>query len=278
VNRLVVLGSIYGGPSSHSGAIHTDDIIRSLYVGGQVVGGSNDGTALTETGYIQALQLANATVGGVVSGTDDGSGLTNSGAIRAYDNIVRLTVKRDLIGNSTNPVIISGYGQPVQTTTDYAIGTLSVGGSVRYAEILAGYDVDPTLDRRGIVTNGDAQIGFVSIKGNLIASSIIAGVKTTDNFFGNVDDASVPGISSTIVSRIVSVVIGGQAYGTNDPTDLNTYGIAAQLLGSVRIGGYLVPLTPSASNDTFPLSAHASGPTYGPTNPDGRDFHVYEVL
>jgi hypothetical protein len=278
VTRLSVLGSVYGGSNDHTGEIFTDQLVKYLNVGGKLVGGSNDGTALTATGYIQALQFANAVIGGVVSGTDDGSGLTNSGAIRAYDNIVRLTVKRDITGNSTNPVFITGYGQPVQSKTDYAIGTLSVGGSVLYGEILAGYDVDPSLDRRGLVTNGDAQIGLVSIKGNFVASSIVAGVKTTDNFFGNADDASVAGISSTVVSTIFSVVIGGQAYGTTDATDLNTYGIAAQKLGLVRIGGYLVPLTPSASNDIFPANAHASGPTYGPTNPDGRDFHVYEVL
>jgi hypothetical protein len=175
-------------------------------------------------------------------------------------------------------VIISGYGQPAQTTTDLAIGTLSVGGSVRYGEILAGYDVDPSLDRRGLVTNGDAQIGRVTIKGNFIASSIVAGVKTTDTFFGNLDDAAAPGISSTIVSKIGSVLIGGQAYGTTDPLDLATFGITAQQLGTIRIGGALVTLTPGASNDTFASGkARGSGPTYGPTNLDGRDFHVYEV-
>jgi hypothetical protein len=279
ISRLVILGSVYGGSSSHSGEILSTDVIKYLYVGGQLVGGNNNGTALTETGYIQALQLANATVGGIISGTDDGSGLTNSGAIRGYDNIVKLTVKRDIIGNSTNPVFISGYGQPVPSKTDLAIGTLSVGGSVRYGEILAGYDVNPAVDRRGLVTNGDAQIGLVSIKGNFIASSIVAGVKTTDNFFGNPDDASVAGVSSTVVSRIGSVVIGGQAYGTTDPADLGTYGITAQLLSSVRIAGSLVALTPGASTDTFALGkARASGPTYGPTNTDGRDFHVYEVV
>jgi hypothetical protein len=279
VNRLVVFGSIYGGSHDHTGEIFTEQLVKFLYVGGQLVGGSSHGTALTATGYIQALQFANAAVGSVVSGTDDGSGLTNSGAIRAYDNIVRLTVRRDLVGNSTNPVFISGYGQPIESSTDFAIGRLTVGGSVQYAEILAGYDVDPTVDRRGLVTNGDAQIGVVSIKGNFVASSIVAGVKTTDNFFGNADDLSVAGNSSTVLSKIGSVVIGGQAYGTTNSTDLNTYGIAAQQVGSVRIGGFLVPLTPGASNDTFALGkARASGSTSGPTNPDGRDFHVYEVV
>jgi hypothetical protein len=279
VSRLAVTGSIHGGSNNHTGEILTNQVLKSLYVGGQLVGGSNQGLPLTESGYIQALQLTSAVVGGVVSGTDDGSGLTNSGAIRAYDNILSLTVRRDITGNSTNPVFISGYGQPVQTKTDIAIGTLSVGGSVHYTEILAGFDVDPTLDRRGLVSNGDAQIGRVLIKGNFIASSIVAGVKTTDNFFGNADDASVPGVSGTIFSKIGSVVIGGQAYGTTDPADLNTYGITAQLLGSIRIGGALLPLTAGASNDTFALGkALPSGPTYGPTNADGRDFHVYEVL
>jgi hypothetical protein len=279
VNRLVVVGSVYGGSESNTGEIFSDDLIKYLYVGGNLVGGSNNGAALTATGYIQALQFSNAVVGGVYSGYDDGSGLTNSGAIRAYDNIVRLTVKRDIIGNSTNPVFISGYGQPIQSKTDYGITTFSVGGSVQYGEILAGFDVDPSVDRRGLVTNGDAQIGRVSIKGNFIASSLVAGVKTTDNFFGNADDASVAGMSGTVLSSIGTVVIGGQAYGTVDPTDINTYGITAQKLGSIRIGGALVALTTGASNDTFALAkAHASGPTAGPTNADGRDFHVYEVL
>ena len=82
--------------------------------------------------------------GSIIAGSNTGSGtLTRSGSVRSENNIGTIIVKQNLVGNASNPVIISGRGQAVQSAhKDVAIRRLVVQGDVTYANILAGYDVN----------------------------------------------------------------------------------------------------------------------------------------
>src|SRR5260370_9836038 len=152
--------------------------------------------------------------------------------MRGGKDIGAITVNHDLLGNTTNPVVISARGQAVPTaTTDVAIQSLTVRGLVQYTNILAGYDVD------GNPVNGDAQIGDVIVDRDWIASNLVAGVMAgADGLFGTADDAIIPGGSPGIIARINSITINGQVSGT--PAAVNStdhFGIVAEEIGSLRI-------------------------------------------
>jgi hypothetical protein len=65
-----------------------------------------------------------------------------------------------------------------------------------------------------------------------------------------------------VFSKIGSVTIGGQVLGTVGGTD--HYGFVAETVGTVRIGGSLVPMTPGMHTDD--LSIGTTG-----------DFNVLEI-
>ena len=136
---------------------------------------------------------------------------------RAGDDIGSLIVTGSLIGNSNpdgdSPVIIAARGQHTVlpgATSDLAIGRIAIGGRVEFAIILAGYDT------RLVPRNADAQIGAVTVGGDWIASTIVAGVVDGGNGFGNSLDAKIGLGTDTlgIVSKIASITIGGLALGT----------------------------------------------------------------
>jgi hypothetical protein len=151
------------------------------------------------------------------------------------------------------PVVISARGQAAPTATaDLAIASLTVGGRVERANILAGYNLilDPV--------NADAQIGPAVVGGDWIASNLVGGVAAGDDgYFGTDDDVPIPeaGQSPAILARIDSVLIRGQALGTLpgiNPDD--HYGIVAELIGSAGVGETTaLPLAAGPGNDDIPL-------------------------
>jgi hypothetical protein len=154
---------------------------------------------------------------------------------------------------SQNPVIISAQGQAAPTdTTDLAIASLTVGGRVERTSILAGYDPDMLNP-----TNADAQIGAVHVGGDWIASNLVAGVDAgLDGLFGTNDDALIneAGQSPTITAKIGDVRIDGQVQGTpagDDPDD--HYGIVAQFVQSLTVGGTAIALRAGPTNDDIAL-------------------------
>ena len=157
-----------------------------------------------------------------------------------------------------------------------AIKSIKIGGRVEFAQILAGYDT--TL----AAMNADAQIGQIMIGGDLIASSIVAGVSTPAPFFGTAADtkASGAGVKDSLdtngaISRIGGIVIKGSVLGTAATNDAITFGIVAQQLGSLSVGGTRIPLQSGASNDLFSAERRL-GATLGTTS-DGFDFHAFEI-
>jgi hypothetical protein len=121
---------------------------------------------------------------------------------------------------------------------------VSITGDVRFAEILAG-------NALGQTTN-DGAIGAITIGGDFIASSIAAGATPGLNGYGIGDTAPATGVAA-IHSSIASITIAGQALGTVGGTD--QYGFVAEEIKSLKVGGSVIPLTPSAHNDNRPLGA-----------------------
>ena len=258
LTSVTIGGSLIGGTASlNSGTILAAGDITTVTINGNIRGGSATGAAsLTRSGYVQALRVGTLTIGGsIIAGTDATSGtFSENGAISVTNDIGVATIKGSLIGNATHSVVIMARGQRVPTaTTDLAIGQLTVNGRVEFSRILAGYDIF------GTARNADAQIGPVIVGHDWIASNLVAGaVAGADGRFGTQDDVRMPGTNgvngfkdvATLASRITSVTIGGQAFGTSASGD--NYGIVAQNVGSLSLKGGLttIPLVAGNGNDS----------------------------
>jgi hypothetical protein len=146
---------------------------------------------------------------------------------------------------------------------------------VRFAEILAGYGVSATAAApRGAASNPDAQIGSVTIGGNIHATNIVAGAAPgPDGRFGTADDVRIATIAGgndpKLVSRIASVIIKG----TVEPTAEN-YGIIAQHIVSVKVGATSANLLNGAGNDT---ATSATDPDPGSEVVPATNFRAVEL-
>jgi hypothetical protein len=256
---VTIGGSVIGGSNGASGFIFSGDDMGTVKIAHNLIGGSITGSAsLDNSGVItsEGGRIASVTIGGsIISGIDESTGtLTDNATIRAANDIGSLTVAGSLIGNVTangaSPVIITASGQAVQgATTDLAIGKISIGGRVEYADILAGYDPNLTP------LNGDAQIGPVSVGDDWIASNLIAGAMNSasaNTNFGDGNDASIGAGNPNIIAKIASITIGGQVFGTpNSTSSSDQFGFVAEQIGSLKIGGNAIALAAGPHNDNL---------------------------
>jgi hypothetical protein len=245
-------GSVIGGSGDRSGSIVCDGAAGAIAIGGDLVGGSAFGmSALQDAGYIQARRIASLTLGGsLIAGVDATTGaFKNNGAIRVVDDIGAVLIRGSIVGSTANPAVLSARGKAAPTATaDVAIGSLRVLGRVEYARIPAGYHV------AGLIANADAQVGPVFVGGDWVASNLAAGALPGGNDqFGDSDDLKPGGFlvkdEAGISSRIASLTIGGQTVGTSGGGD--HYGVVAEAVGEVTVGGTTLSLTPGKSNDDF---------------------------
>lgn len=276
-------GGLIGGKGTDTARIATDGPLKSVTVGGAVVGngpgsgqfisggdmgavrigGDLRGGSITDsepdvtfTGYIQGQRIASIYIGGsIVAGIDssDMGALGLSASIRAVNDIGPITVRGSILGNSTpdgtSLVIISARGQATPTaTSDVAIKSLTVGGQVELANILAGYT--PSLT----AANPNAQIGAVSVGRDWAGSNLVAGVTndagnadpSDDNrSFGDNHDRFIGGAASSL-SRIASITIRGHVIGG---TAASHFGFVAHTIGSFRLGGLAIPVPPGSVTD-----------------------------
>jgi hypothetical protein len=252
-------GSLIGGSASnHTGVIISVGALGAVSIGGDVIGGSvfSGGPSVDQAGYIQGQRIASVAIGGsLVSGANNDPThftLDHSGSIRAENDLGPITVKGSLVGNSTEPVIISAVGQAVLAATatiDAAIAGLTVGGRVQFANILAGYDVN------GTAVNGQASIGNVKVGLDWIASNLVAGVAADNNgLFGTSGDKEIgnPETKEDLLATIAGITIGGQAFGT--PADVNNadhFGFVAELVKALSLGGTALPLKAGPHTDNL---------------------------
>ncbi|MEQ1858965.1 MAG: DUF4394 domain-containing protein [Chthoniobacteraceae bacterium] len=255
IDRLTLGGSLRGGAGDESGKIEsTGGALGTIKIGGNLEGGSLAGSAasgLSRSGGIFGQHIGSVLIGGsMLAGRDDSAGFSidRSGAIIATDAIGSVTIRGDLAGRTgtsgTTAAVIAARGQafpfPAGATTDMAIKSLTVGGRVERANILAGYDDTLTA------TNADAQIGKVTVAGDWIASNLVAGIQDDagaafNAFFGDRDDEVIAGGNAALVSRIGAIVIKGQVSGSAFGSD--SFGFAAQQIGAFTVGKAKLPLT-----------------------------------
>lgn len=245
IASVTIGGSLIGGSADDSGGITSGGALGPVKVGRDIVGGSITGNgSLSGSGLVLCLgHLDSVTVGGsIISGIDDSTGsLQQNAAIVAVAGLGSLAVTGSIIGNNTgSPVNVIAGGQTVKgPTTDVAIGKINVGGRVEYANIVGGYNQDLTTP-----TDGDAQIGAVTVGGDWIASNLVAGAKDGGNGkFGDADDVTIGAGSATITAKIASIVIGGRVVGTPSPATADHFGFVAQQIGSFHAGLFVAALT-----------------------------------
>jgi|GEM_PF-2224164 len=263
LTALTTAGTIQGGTGNGSGGISAVGAIGTIAITGNLRGGDSTASAfLNLTGFISAGSLTTLKItGDIASGIDGGGGLASSGSIRA-GMIGTLEVGGDVRGNrGANdagilvPVIISAAG----SADALAFQSVKIGGDVRFAEILAGYNEAGTAAQdtagkipRGTAVNGDASIGTIEIGGDVRALNIVAGaLANSADRFGATGSTTIPQAagstnSAARVAQIGSVIIRGTV-----EADPDSYGIVAQAIGLVRYGtpSVLVPLAPGAGND-----------------------------
>ncbi len=305
ISALTISGSLIGGAGTGSGNVLSTSTIATLTILGNVVGGDLASGATSdsiESGYIQAKSIKALTVGGTVrTGVDYDAthDLINSGAIRTEFNFGSITIKGSLEGNATQRALITASGQevvPVGTRNNFAITTLKIGGAVRHADLLFGYNL--TNDRTAAAENPDAQVGAVSVGGDWVATNLVAGIAYSAKF-GDGNDTLAGGVDRLdILARISAVAIRGQVLGTAG-SSTDQFGIVAQIVSSVRLNTTVtgpilisppvgVPVPPLV---TVPAPAGAveialnpgKGNDNNPANPltnlgSTLDVRVFEVL
>jgi len=231
-------GSVIGGSGIDSGMIGAEGDMRAVKITGDLRGGSNLGTGqIVTSGKLTSVKILGSMIAGSVG--------PYSGAIYADRGIGSITIKGDVIGNANNAAVIAAGGPANPTAKkNVAIGKLTISGRVEYANILGGYNLleDPT--------NGNAQIGPVSVGKDWIASNLVAGVHDgVDNLFGTADDAIIGGGAS--IASIKSITIGGQVTGTDGGSD--RFGFVSQTIGAMKIARVKIALT--AAQDAKDLGA-----------------------
>ena len=171
------------------------------------------------------------------------------------------TILSDYLGGGQNSNETGGHIGPVSIGRDFlggsdtGAGTINVTGRVEHALIHAGIDTFGS-------TNADAQIGTVTVGGDWIASSLVAGAQAGDDGqFGTQDDGKFAGAFTKdvagVYSCINSVVIGGQVLGTEFTGD--HFGIVAESVGSLSINANLIPLLVGKHNDDILLAPLIDG-------------------
>ncbi|HJZ89638.1 MAG TPA: hypothetical protein VKE40_02125 [Gemmataceae bacterium] len=242
---ITVGGSLLGTAAGLSAGIFSNGSLGFVRIGGDVRGG---------LGLLSASIVADSgSIGGVtVGGSITTKGGNHAACIDAREDIGAILVKGSIVGTAAAPIVISAAGANANDGDDLgSIQSLTVYGRVEHARILAGYDpFGPT--------NADARIGAVVVGGDWIASDLVAAVDAgADKKFGTIDDVLVtdPINNPKVISTIASVTIKGQVLGTPGVGD--NFGFCAQRIGSLSIGGDLVPLKSGGSNDFLSL-----GPTW----------------
>jgi hypothetical protein len=207
-----------------------------------------------------SITLVNAFTGSTGTGQNiqfDSPTLSQTGFVHAIQTLGAVTIGGDLRGSSSNPATLSAGGLldanlSARATSSLAIAKVTVSGSVKDALIGAG------LDDTGGAVNPDAQIGAVTVAHDWVTSNLVAGIDAgTDTLYGTADDtAALPGAGysdrASIVSKIASVVIGGQVLGSSDLGD--NFGFVARSIGSLKVSGINLQIRTGTNPASFTLS------------------------
>jgi len=272
LGKLKVATDVRGASLSAAGNI------GSITIGGDLTGDMSTGAAILASiadgggiiphvaggvpmGSFTFTSLGRFTLGGSMNGgsvSGDGDiGSASIGhdlhgaSIAAAGQIKVVKVFGSIIADDpAQPAIVAALARLDSTKPAgaVAIDTLQVRGDVTNAQILLGFKKQIDSGNTSYVPkNADASAGQIIVKGDWTATSLVAGVfdSTADGFGQN--DAVIPDDHTTnIFARISSIVIKGTATGSAAPGD--HYGITAQKVGKLSIGGEKIPLDKNASD------------------------------
>lgn len=245
-------GSVFGGTGDVSGVISANRAVGNVFIAGDLKGGSNPGGGpMDYSGEILSNfgSIASVTIkGSIIAGSIEGEGtLDHSGAIVAAHDLGPIKIGGSILGNSRNPVLIMAHGQEIKPGggVDTAIASITVAGDVRFAEILAGYNVVKNP------TNADASIGNVTVGGDWAGSSLVAGAydATLDGF--GVGDALQTMGDTALIARIASIAIKGTV--TNSANADDHFGFVAQQIDKLKVGSQTLSFTAGPGTDDLPL-------------------------
>jgi hypothetical protein len=180
--------------------------------------------------------------GSLISGTDESTGsVRGSGAILAGKHLGILSVGRNIVGNETNPVIVSAVDAEFIPPggNAFAIDRIIVGGRVAFTNFLAGFDLNGDTD------NADASIGPVKVSGSWSFSNLVAGARDTGAVGYGVGDSLQTVSNGMLIAHIAGITIGGKVIGSES----GTYGFVSQQIDSLKIAGKRITLTEGPSND-----------------------------
>jgi hypothetical protein len=244
IGGIVVLGDLIGGSGDFSGAIVASEKVGNVLIKGTMFGGTGDysGSIVSSN----SASIGNVTVGSILGGASAFNG------IFCDSTLGKVKVSGSVSGSETYAATISAKGamNPDKAAQAMAIRSLTVGGSVRFANVLAGYSTG------GTASNADVQIGPVAVGGNWIASNIAAGITgVTAGGSAAPNPSPILGGSEEVISKIASIAIKGAAFGTVPTGD--HFGFVAEEIGRLRIGATTFPLERGAHNDTagFPIGS-----------------------
>jgi hypothetical protein len=235
-----------GGPSPESGLIWAKDgNLGSVMIGRNVIGGDATGSAsLDKSGAIIAHDTIERVriAGLLISGTDSSTGtIKGSGAVLAGKHLGIVSVGRSVLGNETNPVVVSAVDAEFIPPggSDFAIDGIAIAGRVAYANFLSGFDLNGDTD------NADASIGPVKVGGSWSFSNLVAGARDTGASGYGVGDTLQTVSNGTLIARIAGIKIGGKAIGSES----GTCGFVSQQIDFLKIAGKRIALTDGPSND-----------------------------
>lgn len=244
--KITVRGSLIGGGGAESGTIEGGISVKSIAISHDLKGGGGmysgsiytGGGAATDNGFIGSVTIG----GDVTAGSHALTGIivdATLGAVKIGGNVTGTA-------GATAKIIAEGLLSPTTAKTALAIKSISIAGKTEFADILAGYNIT------GVASNADVQIGTVTVR-DWIASNLVVGVEANGGGFGTDDDDIFGGgENAAIPSRIASIVIKGQAFGTVGGID--GFGFVAEQIAKFKVGRQVYPLT--ANLDNLPV-----GPT-----------------
>jgi hypothetical protein len=200
---VTVFGNVVGGTGDHSGSIEAAGRIGALTIGGTLRGGAD-----AESGSIIAKTLGSARIREIDGG-------------RIF-----------LAGNA-----VGATATLANVRASLALGALRIGANVQNANILIGFD------RNGAPVNADVTAGPIYVVGDWVASNLSAGVKAgADGFFGSDTGGLIAGGGGAVVSRIASITVKGQVYGTVANTT-DRFGFVSEQIGAFTVGLTKLPVS-----------------------------------
>lgn len=249
-------GSLMGGLVQNTGDINLQRA-GTVTIKGGIFGGRE--TNATLNGTIGTLNVAEnlrtlVVNGDLVAGTfGAGTQVGYNGAILVGKNLLGATIRGSMIGNIENKAILMAGGAAPTVPADYfAIGRLTVLGSVYEGYIASGHTADfssATADI-GNAENPDAGVGPVLVNGDWTHSSLNAGLN--DNFSAGIDILDTHSVGDPArTARLAAVIIKGHVL--DNPILPGVSGFAATKFASLTVGGVLIFKTgdPNRSLDRY---------------------------